>query len=700
MPDGPASRGAVPPLLRGRLAALLRLRPTLVTTIVGLVCLTAAAVGVTSGVVMVGSARTMITEARDAAVQSVTHHAVDFFEVAPHNTEDLAREARRGLLPLDRPERLAAVFAERLRDRPELAWIGYGERAGGQYAGATRYESGEIVEYVADPAVNGGVAWQMAVSRDGALSTPKVVESQPYLVRTRDWFRDGLAVRGPAWTGFYTFFGPSGAGGGVGITCTSRYVAPGAAEPVGVFHADLRVGSIGAFLSSLRVGRRGAVFLTDRTGHRIVSPTGPVVAAAAQAVDAVAASYSTVVTNVPTRVRAAGGNYQVVYVPVQVAGNPGFGAAVVVDLDDITEGLYREAAVGGGIALVAILIATAIGVRLASMISLPVVAIAKDLATVGEFKITSQPSPRSFVREIAELGRAVDAMKASLRSFGRYVPTDLVRTLLAAGSEATLGGDVRRLSIFFSDVADFTSISEGLAPRPLVASMSRYFELMNTAIRQHHGTVNKFMGDGIMAFFNAPLDLPDHPREACLAALDAQAALALKAAENRDGDPAFRTRIGLGFGDVLVGNIGTPERFAYTLLGDEVNLASRLEELNKSYGTSIMASEELAAAAGDGFEWRRLDRVAVKGRHEGTLVCELLGERGRVAPEILAARDLYEAALAAYFAGDFARAAAGFDAAAAGRPTDSAGPMMAARSRTLAAAPPANWDGIHVMHEK
>jgi adenylate cyclase len=304
------------------------------------------------------------------------------------------------------------------------------------------------------------------------------------------------------------------------------------------------------------------------------------------------------------------------------------------------------------------------------------------------------------VREIAKLGHAVDGMKASLRSFGRYVPTDLVRTLLAAGTEARLGGDIRRLSIFFSDVADFTSISEGLAPRPLVAAMGRYFALMTEAISRHHGTVDKFMGDGIMAFFNAPLDLPDHPRQACLAALAAQAALARAAAENRAGDPVFRTRIGLGLGDVLVGNIGTPERFAYTLLGDEVNLASRLEGLNKLYGTAIIASEEMAAAAGDGFEWRRLDRVAVKGRHQGTLVCELLGERGAVAAEIRTARNLYEAALAAYLTGDFIQAAAGFDATAAVRPNDLAAPMMAERSRALAADPPADWTGIHIMHEK
>ena len=131
-----------------------------------------------------------------------------------------------------------------------------------------------------------------------------------------------------------------------------------------------------------------------------------------------------------------------------------------------------------------------------------------------------------------------------------------------------------------------------------------------------------------------------------------------------------------------------------------MNLASRLEGLNKIYGTAIMASDAVATEAGNEFEWRRLDKVAVKGRHQGTLVCELLGRRGEVPAAVLTARDRYEAALDAYCAGNFAAAAAGFDAAAETRPNDLGARTMAARSRELAAAPPAEWTGVHVMHEK
>ena len=339
-------------------------------------------------------------------------------------------------------------------------------------------------------------------------------------------------------------------------------------------------------------------------------------------------------------------------------------------------------------------------VRVPALSRWPVSVIARDLAKVGAFNISRDPAPKSFVREINELGISVDHMKASLRSFGHYVPTDLVRTLLAQGIDAELGGELRHLSMHFSDVENFSTISEGMQPTELVVAMGRYFELMTGALTRHGGTVDKFMGDGIMAFFNAPEELPGHQRQACLAALEAQRLLAEMAKSTPPGQPIFRARIGLGVGEVLVGNIGTPERFAYTLLGDEVNLASRLEGLNKLYGTWIMASQALMEEAGDQFEWRLLDRVAVKGRHQGTLVCELIGLKGEVAADILEARDIYESALSAYFAGDFERAAELFDHASRLRHGDLGAKSMRDRSLALVADPPVAWDGIHVMREK
>ncbi|HYM73715.1 MAG TPA: adenylate/guanylate cyclase domain-containing protein, partial [Stellaceae bacterium] len=638
--------------------------------------------------------RDLIERARAAAVSATDAEVHRFFEAAPGVTDAFAAQASRGALPLDDLDRLAALFAERLRVERQLAWIGYAEAGSGRYAGATRYDDGEIVEYVADPKVDGGVPRQVAVAADGGRSQPSHAETDPYFVLAKKWYQLGIAKPGPVWTDFYQF-----TSGGPGITCMTRFRAPGATAATGLFHADLRVEQIADFLSTMHVGSRGGVFLADRLGHRLISPAGEAAASAGAAVD-LAAARGVAAPGAPIAARSGGHTYEVVFQPVAVRGDLGLDLAVDIDLADITDGLYRQAMIAGGIAVAATLLAVFVGALLSARIARPVSAIAADMAAIGAFDLSPHPAPHSFVREIAELGEAVDRMKASLRSFSHYVPTDLVRRLVAAGKEAELGGEIRRLTMYFSDIRDFTTMSEGMQPRELVAAMGRYFEMMTAAITRHHGTVDKFMGDGIMAFYNAPGDLPDHARQACLGALEAQTALAELARNAPPGEPLFTTRIGLGLGDVLVGNIGTPTRFQYTLLGDEVNLASRLEGLNKLYGTLIMGNEAIAAEAGDGFEWRRLDRVAVKGRHQGTLVYELLGQRGAVASDVLAARDLYESALGAYFAGDFTGAEAGFEAAATARPDDLAARMMAERSRELSAAPPSAWDGIHVMHEK
>jgi adenylate cyclase len=274
---------------------------------------------------------------------------------------------------------------------------------------------------------------------------------------------------------------------------------------------------------------------------------------------------------------------------------------------------------------------------------------------------------------------------------------ELVGDLLTRGEEAHLGVQYRRMTIHFSDVAGFSRIAERLSPEQLIAQLSEYLLEMTAILREEHGTIDKFLGDGILAFFNAPQDVPDHPRRACLSAIRCMTRLdELNRTWQAQGKSAFTVRIGLHVDDTLVGNIGTPDRFDYTVVGDPVNLASRLESLNKLYGTSILTSEVVRQEAGPGFEWRTLDRVAVVGRERDTLVCELLGEAGALPPHIMQARDTYEAALGAYVDGEFAAAAAGFRAASALWPEDHAAVEMAARADTLAHEPaPAGWRGVY-----
>ena len=674
---------------------LVRLRPTLLTTITGLVLLTALTIGGAAAILTLSITRTLIDQARTDAVTAAREETRQLLDEPPRIARQLATAAHRGALLLNDRQKLAVILAETLRNWPRLAIIGYGNIDGDWYVGAERQEGGAIVEYAADPTVNGGVPMAAAAAPDGTLSPAKSSDMGPYSVVERPWFKEGVARPGPMWSRFYRF-----TTGVVGITSMNRVMPPEGTVPVGVFHVDLRITGIAEFLSTLRVGQRGAVFLVDRNGDRLVTPTGPYVDRAAEALDGAVAQRGNATLAAPAKILLGGRLYEVVFEPVPSEGDMGLTVGVVVDVRDVTGGAYLHAAFAAGLGLAVLLLAVLSGRTLSSRIARPVGAIARDLAQVGRFNISRDPAPQSFIREVSELGSSVDSMKASLRSFAHYVPTNLVRRLLADGREAELGGEVRRLTIHFSDVANFTAISEGVDPDRLVEAMGRYFELMTGTIARHGGTVDKFMGDGMMAFFNAPEELPDHPQKACLAALEAQCLLAQMTGEATPGEPVFHARIGLGTGEVLVGNIGTPERFAYTLLGDEVNLASRLEGLNKLYGTRIIGSAALRDDAGDGFEWRSLDKVAVKGRTQGTLVCELLGLKGEVPAEILAARDLYEQALEAYFAAQFERAGELFEEAERLRPGDLAAAIMLARTHELADDPPLRWSSIYVMDEK
>ncbi len=299
------------------------------------------------------------------------------------------------------------------------------------------------------------------------------------------------------------------------------------------------------------------------------------------------------------------------------------------------------------------------------------------------------------LRDVAEAAHGLELAKTSLRAMGKYVPLDLVRQLYRDRAEPTLGGVVQDVSILFTDIEGFTTVSEALPLEVLAPALGRYLEALTRAVRGRAGIIDKYTGDGVMALWNAPTACPGHPVRACEAVLACQAAVeALFASPAWAGLPRWRTRFGLHRARVSVGHFGSPDRLAYTAMGDGVNLASRLEGLNKQYGTLALVSAEVEREARGAFHLRRLDRVAVKGKHQGVEVYELLGRREGPRPEPV---ERYERALDAYLERRFGDA---LMALAAG-PLDRAAEVLAARCRRLLAVPPPpDWDGVYVALEK
>ncbi|MET0924425.1 MAG: adenylate/guanylate cyclase domain-containing protein, partial [Xanthobacteraceae bacterium] len=291
-----------------------------------------------------------------------------------------------------------------------------------------------------------------------------------------------------------------------------------------------------------------------------------------------------------------------------------------------------------------------------------------------------------------------DRGKRLLRqSFSLYLAPAVIEKMMASNKPPALGGEMRHVSVYFSDIADFSTISEKIAPTDLVAAMNEYLSAMTDIIEANGGFVDKYIGDAIVAVFGAPLDDPDHSVNAVQAALQCAARLPGLDRVTAAFGGAVRQRIGLNTGEALVGNIGSRRRFNYTVMGDMVNLASRLEGANKFFGTTIMASETTRIAAGATFAWRELDSIRVKGRAQAVKIYEPLGPAGDVTAERRLRAEAYADGLARYRTREFAGAAEQF----AKLPDDPPAALFAARARELSNHPPGlDWEPVNTLDEK
>ncbi|RXT47749.1 adenylate/guanylate cyclase domain-containing protein [Bradyrhizobium betae] len=285
------------------------------------------------------------------------------------------------------------------------------------------------------------------------------------------------------------------------------------------------------------------------------------------------------------------------------------------------------------------------------------------------------------------------------KSFAFYLAPEVINTMVASGKMPALGGEMRNVTMFFSDLSGFSSIAEKMTPGELVTLMNEYLSAMTDIIEGHGGYVDKYIGDSIVAMFGAPADDPAHARNAVHAALKCHG----KLAELNAGNPAFAGhdlshRIGLNSGEAVVGNIGSRRRFNYTVMSDTVNVASRLEGANKYYGTAIMASETTMAQSGDTFAWRELDAIRVMGRGDAIRVFEPLAEKSAESAEQTKVSAAYAEGLAYWRAREFAKASDAFERVAN---ADPASALFAKRARALAANPPApEWTPVNTLEGK
>lgn len=511
--------------------------------------------------------------------------------------------------------------------------------------------------------------------------------------RTRPWYMAALQRGAPALTDPYSFAWSTDIGVSAGVPI----------EGGGVIGFDFTLGTLANLMNEYKITPNSIIAVTTPTSD--VSIESERCARNAEGClsgeDEVrlilrrTAAGASDGTRIERTAEIAGRDYRlIVQGMTPIFGKPLTVAAAVPEseLSAASNALLVRAAVAASIAVgLAILAVMASSL----LLSRSMARLAAKTERIRQLDFSTHVPVTSRITEILKLSTAIERMREGLEVFGLYVSKELVGEIMRSPASTGLGGTRRQLTVMFTDIEGFSRISESIDPELLTSRLSRYFEILGEAISAHHGMIDKYIGDSVMAFWNAPQPDPDHIFNACRSALEAAAASRLLADKWRKlGRATFHTRIGLHTGMAVVGNVGARQRINYTLVGAVANQASRLEGLNKVYHTEILASGEVASATADRLVWRHVDRIVSAGTTEALDIHEPLGEIDQAGAH-MAFLGKWEAARKAYSEGRFEAAKEAFCAVLALKPDD--GPCRAfidRCGRLAPSEPPPGWDGV------
>lgn len=298
---------------------------------------------------------------------------------------------------------------------------------------------------------------------------------------------------------------------------------------------------------------------------------------------------------------------------------------IVVPLEEFVGDVNRTQRETFLISLIFLIISAVVIIILSRRLSKPIVKLAQEAENLKNFKLDGKIDVISNTYEIQLLNDAMHSMHKTLQAFSKFVPRDLVGKLIKKGVDVKIGGRSRLITIFFSDIEGFTTVMERYPADKMMHHLSEYFDELTKIIMDLNGTIDKYIGDSIMAFWGAPLADRTHALNACRAALTCQKRVTeLNRKWHAEGKPQLVTRIGIHTGEVIVGNMGSSDRMNYTIIGDGVNLAARLEGENKHYSTKIIISEDVYERVNKVCLARPLDIVRVKGKNQAIKIYELV----------------------------------------------------------------------------
>jgi len=480
-------------------------------------------------------------------------------------------------------------------------------------------------------------------------------------VHARPWYVKAINDKDLFWTDIYTFIDTNELGISVSKPIYKKNTL------IGVIGADLSFAAFSDFLMKQKIGHSGHAFLVNSEG-KILVPEVSIIKNSGIMPEAVHLAYQ-------HYKKSLDNNFVLEYKNTKYLAYIGktpenfdqnWLIIIIVPFADFFAGLIQTQFEIVLITIIILLLSIFIMIYFSKKISKPIVTLSKEIDKITNLDLSSKKRVRSHIIEVKTMDISVATLRNSLKSFAKYIPKEIVKKLLHIGKEINLYLEKKQLTIFFSDIQNFTTMVEVYSIDKLLPLINEYFDELSKIILVNQGTIDKYIGDSIMAFWNAPLDDHNHAYHACITALRCQNFLEKFNKKCREtNSPEFCSRFGLNTGEVLVGNIGTNERMNYTILGDAVNIASRLESTNKIYHTHIIISEKVYQVVKDSFLVRPLDIVEVKGKKKKIKIYELIALI-QADPDITATQlqiELFMSfseAYEAYEAGNFKRSKALF----------------------------------------
>lgn len=654
-------------------------------------------------------------------VASIQHEMHGVLDQAVAVQKAVASIFSNGTIAPEDESRRDFIFLALLRPNSSLSWISLGTPDGAFFgAQKVKDDAYNLVSVKWDP--TNGTAQERTFSFQAfgpdMVFSDSAMQPSRYRATEQEWYRRAVQEDGPGWNL------------ASGLPHAER-AAISTSMPLvinttfrGVINVVIELEQLSKFLEGLKVGNSGTAVIIDRDGEIVAAadaraieqqqrgemPTLRELASSNSKLAVVDYSIREMKVALPliseTRLlevksRIDGQPYYVTFSPLNFQG---WVVATIIPASDFLASIEKNTQTLLVVLILLTLVMAGLAVLLAQvMFARPLARIAGQLKHLESFHLERVTRVGSRLRELDDLSHALLQMSRGLASFEKYLPTELVRTLVSQGLEVRPGGRHETLTVLFADLAGFTALSEKLGG-DIVPVLTEYLEMAAAAVVTHHGTIDKFIGDAIMAFWGAPIPDDQHARHACAAALACRHAVAAGRAMTPADDPRhdLRVRIGINTGDMLVGNIGSADRLNYTVVGDPVNVASRLEVLNKRYGTEIIIGEDTRRMAGNAIIVRQLDWIAVYGRAEGSAVYELLGMADECGRGTFAWVSDYESGLVAYGERRWDDAERRFLAANAAREGgDHPSLIFIERCRTLLAnSPGPEWSPVTVLLEK